>query len=129
MQSSTHHDSSGYLAYWRGAARATITSWRDAFSSGVGSNIVSGVTVALVALPLNMALAIACGLPASVGLVTGAIAGVLGALLGGARLQITGPEVALAPITFEIVAKHGFSALLIVTLMAGAIIALHSGAR
>ncbi|MCA9695393.1 MAG: SulP family inorganic anion transporter [Myxococcales bacterium] len=121
MQSSTHHDSSEYLAYWRGAARATITSWRDAFSSGVGSNIVSGVTVALVALPLNMALAIACGLPASVGLVTGAIAGVLGALLGGARLQITGPEVALAPITFEIVAKHGFSALLIVTLMAGAI--------
>ena len=82
---------------------------------------MAGVTVALVALPLNMALAIACGLPASVGLVTGAVAGVLGAVLGGSRLQITGPEVALAPITFELLSRHGLEGLLAVTVMAGLI--------
>ena len=102
-------------------ALATVASWRHAASSDVGSNVLSGVTVALVALPLNMALALACGLPASVGLITGAIAGVLGALLGGSRFQITGPEVALAPVTFEVVSKHGLEGLLAVTLMAGAI--------
>lgn len=97
----------------------TTRSLREAATSRVPRNLAAGVTVALVALPLNMALAIACGLPASVGLVTGAIAGAMGALVGGSRLQVTGPEVALAPITFEIVSRHGFEGLLAVTVLAG----------
>ncbi|MFO7560997.1 MAG: SulP family inorganic anion transporter [Enhygromyxa sp.] len=109
------------IAYWRAVAESTASSWRDAFGRGVGRNIAAGVTVALVALPLNLALALACGLPASVGLVTGAIAGVLGAMFGGSRFQITGPEVALAPITFEIVSRHGFEGLILATMIAGVI--------
>jgi len=109
-------------AYWRHAAAQTRASWKDAFKArSMLSNVSAGVTVALVALPLNVALAIACGLPASVGLVTGAIAGLLGAALGGSRLQVTGPEVALAPITFEIVVRHGFEGLIVAVACAGLI--------
>lgn len=107
--------------YWRDAVHHTGASLGDAFTSNIGPNIISGITVVLVAIPLNMAVAIACELPASVGLVTGAVAGILGAVLGGSRLQITGPEVALVPITFEIIAKHGFEGLIYITIMAGLI--------
>ncbi|MBZ5708820.1 SulP family inorganic anion transporter [Nannocystis pusilla] len=107
------------VEYWRESVALTASSLRSALTTRVGPNIAAGVTVALVALPLNMALAIACGLPASVGLVTGAAAGVIGAVFGGSSLQITGPEVALAPITFEIISRHGFDGLLVVTILAG----------
>lgn len=107
------------VAYWRESAALTAISLRASLTKRAGPNIAAGVTVALVALPLNMALAIACGLPAEVGLVTGAVAGVIGGLLGGSSLQITGPEVALAPITFEIISRHGFDGLLAVTILAG----------
>jgi len=109
------------MTYWRESIRDTGASLGNAFTSNLWPNIMSGITVALVAIPLNMAVAIACELPASVGLVTGAVAGILGALLGGSRLQITGPEVALVPITFEIIAKHGFEGLIYITIMAGMI--------
>lgn len=107
------------VAEWRDAFDATVASWRNALTSLVANNIAAGLTVALVALPLNMALAIACGLPASVGLVTGAVAGLIGAAVGGSKLQITGPEVALAPVTFTILSKHGLEGLLAVTVVAG----------
>jgi SulP family sulfate permease len=107
------------VGYWRASLLLTGRSLRSSLTSRVGPNIAAGITVALVALPLNMALAIACGLPASVGLVSGAVAGVIGAVFGGASLQITGPEVALAPITFEILSRHGYDGLLAVTLLAG----------
>jgi SulP family sulfate permease len=85
----------------------------------IAPNLAAGLTVTLIALPLNLALAIACGLPPSVGLITGAIAGLVGALLGGSRFSITGPEIALAPISLEIVARHGFSGLVVATFLAG----------
>lgn len=108
------------LAYWRLSARRTLTSCRAMFERGsVATNISAGITVALVAIPLNLALAIACGLPPAAGLVTGAVAGILGAFLGASPYQITGPEVALAPITLAIVAEHGFSGLIAVTFLAG----------
>jgi SulP family sulfate permease len=85
----------------------------------LGANVLAGLVTALVAIPLNVALAIACGLPPSAGLASGAVAGVVGALFGGARLQVTGPEVALAPLSFAIVAAHGLSGLAVATLLAG----------
>ncbi len=104
------------------AAHLTFTSWRESLERrSIGPNISAGITVALVALPLNLALAIACGLPPSLGLVSGAVAGILGALLGGSKLQVTGPEVALAPITLEIVSRHGLEGLLAATFLAGLI--------
>lgn len=108
------------VGYWVGAARATRSAWGEAFSlRHVPANVASGISTALVAIPLNVALALAAGLPASVGLWTGAVAGIVGAALGGAKLQITGPEVALAPLTLAIVSEHGVDGLLICTVLAG----------
>ncbi len=110
------------LDYWIGAARATRESWGAALApSELPTNVAAGVSTALVAIPLNVALAIACELPASVGLWTGAVAGVVGALLGGTKLQVTGPEVALAPMTLGIVTAHGLEGLLFCTIVAGAL--------
>ncbi|WP_050431716.1 SulP family inorganic anion transporter [Chondromyces crocatus] len=85
----------------------------------VVDNLLSGLTVAFVALPLNLALALACGLPAHIGLITGAITGAIAALIGGSRLQVTGPEVALVPLTFEILQRHGYEGLLCATFLCG----------
>lgn len=110
----------GGAGYWRTAARFTWSTWREMFAGHtLAQNLSAGLTVAMVALPLNLALAIACGLPPAVGLVTGAIAGLVAALLGGSRLQVTGPEVALVPVTFEIVSRFGFTGLIVATAIAG----------
>jgi len=85
----------------------------------IATNLAAGLTVTLIALPLNVALAIAAGLPPSVGLASGAVAGAIGALLGGSRFQITGPEIALAPITLEIAGRHGLTGLAVATFFAG----------
>lgn len=105
---------------WAAAVQDTARSWRDMLDRRTaGRDVLAGISTAMVALPLNVALAMACGLPPSVGLVTGAVAGVISALVGGARLQVTGPEVALAPLTYVIVSEHGFAGLLTATFLAG----------
>jgi len=72
---------------------------------------MAGATAACIALPLNIAIALASGLPASIGIITGVVAGVLAGFLGGARLQITGPEAAMIPIVAEIVRTQGLAGL------------------
>lgn len=72
-----------------------------------GANLSAGITVAAVALPLNLALAIAAGLPASTGLIAGAIGGAFAALFGGSRFQATGPAAALNAMVFAIVHQFG----------------------
>lgn len=107
---------------WTAAFHATVSSWREMTARPtLLRNVSAGVTVAFVALPLNIALALACGLPPSAGLITGALVGLVGAMLSGARLQITGPEVALAPICLEIVTRHGVEGLLVATVVAGVV--------
>src|SRR5262245_61132274 len=69
--------------------------------------LAAGVTVGLVALPLAMALAIACGLKPEVGIFTAIIGGFLISALGGSRVQIGGPAGAFIPILAPIVAAHG----------------------
>jgi sulfate permease, SulP family len=97
-----------------------LASWKEmAAPSSIFTNLSSGVTVACVALPLNVALAIACGLPPHLGLISGVAAGLIGGFFGGARLQITGPEVALMPLTFEIIQRHGITGLIAATMLAG----------
>lgn len=81
----------------------------------------AGLTVACVALPLNLAIAMASGLPASMGLVSGIVAGVVAALLGGARLQITGPEAALVPTVLVIAQTHGVAGVVVATCFAGVV--------
>ncbi|MCB9613868.1 MAG: SulP family inorganic anion transporter [Sandaracinus sp.] len=107
------------VSYWSESAVVTARAWRSALGSRVAANVGAGISTALVALPLNVALALVCELPASVGLWTGAVAGVIGALFGGARLQVTGPEVALAPMTLVLVREHGVEGMLWCTFLAG----------
>lgn len=83
------------------------------------ADLLAGVTVGLVALPLGMALAIAAGAPPQHGLFTCVLAGGLTALLGGSRLNVTGPTAAFAAILFPITVHHGLGGLLLATLMAG----------
>jgi len=84
--------------------------------------VLSGLTVAIVALPLAMALGIASGATPSQGLVTAVIAGFLISLLGGSRVQIGGPTGAFVVIVAGVSAAHGYSGLLLATLLAGAML-------
>jgi sulfate permease, SulP family len=88
------------------------------------SDLIAGVTVGLVALPLAMAFGIASGVTPHAGLYTAVVAGFLISALGGSRLQIGGPTGAFVVIVAGIIAMHGVSGLLIVTLMAGVILML-----
>lgn len=83
------------------------------------SDLIAGLTVAIVALPLAMALAIASGTSPDKGLVTAIVAGFLISFLGGSRVQIGGPTGAFVVVVFNIIAVHGFDGLVLATLMAG----------
>ncbi len=79
----------------------------------------SGLTVAIVALPLAMAIAIASDVPPSAGIFTAIVAGFFISLLGGSRFQIGGPTAAFAVTVATVVSKHGIDGLALATLMAG----------
>jgi SulP family sulfate permease len=92
-------------------------------------NVVSGVVVGIVALPLAMAFAIASGAKPEQGLYTAIVAGLIVALFGGSRVQIAGPTGAFIVILAGITAKYGIDGLQIATLMAGVILLLLGLAR
>ena len=83
------------------------------------NDIISGIIVAVIALPLSIALAIASGVTPEKGLLTAVIAGFFISLLGGSRVQIGGPTGAFVVIIYGIIAQYGFEGLLISTIMAG----------
>lgn len=86
------------------------------------ADTIAGLTVAIVALPLAMALGIASGASPREGLVTAIIAGFLISALGGSRVQIGGPTGAFVVIVAGVIAAHGFDGLILATLMAGVIL-------
>jgi len=88
------------------------------------SDIVAGITVGLVALPLAMAFGIASGVSPQAGIYTAVVAGFLISALGGSRVQIGGPTGAFVVIVAGIITAHGISGLLMVTMMAGVILML-----
>ncbi len=88
------------------------------------SDMVAGLIVAIIALPLSIALAIASGVSPEKGIYTAIIAGFVIALLGGSRVNISGPTAAFATIVAGIVAQHGIEGLVIATLMAGVMLIL-----
>ncbi len=92
-------------------------------------NIVSGVIVGVVALPLAMAFAIASGARPEQGIYTAIIGGALVSLFGGSRLQIAGPTGAFIAILAGVTAKYGIAGLQVATLMAGIILLLMGVAR
>ena len=86
------------------------------------ADLVAGLTVALVALPLAMAIAIASGAHPSTGLVTAVVAGFLISALGGSRVQIGGPTGAFIVVVYSVIQDHGYDGLVTATLMAGIIL-------
>ena len=86
------------------------------------SDLVAGVIVAIIALPLSIALAIASGVSPEKGLYTAIVAGFVIALFGGSRVNISGPTAAFATIVAGIVATHGIGGLALATVMAGVIL-------
>ncbi|VVT29491.1 SulP family inorganic anion transporter [Hoeflea sp. EC-HK425] len=86
------------------------------------SDLGAGLTVAMVALPLAMAIAIASGANPGVGLVTAIVAGLTISALGGSRVQIGGPTGAFIVVVYAVIADHGYDGLVIATFMAGLIL-------
>ncbi len=85
-------------------------------------DLVAGVTVAFVALPLALAFGAASGLGAGAGLVTAIVAGVLAAVFGGSNLQVSGPTGAMTVVLLPIVAQFGTASVLVVGLLAGVVL-------
>ncbi len=97
-----------------------ISQWRDVFQSkGLLSDVLSGTTVAAVALPLNLALAVASGLPPIAGLVAGAIGGGLAGVFGGSPLQVTGPAAALQVMVLGVALEFGATGVAAAAMMVG----------
>jgi len=92
-------------------------------------DLLAGVVVGIVALPLALAFAIASGVPPERGLYTAVIAGFLISALGGSRVQIGGPTGAFVVIVYGIVAKYGYDGLVVITIMAGVILVILGLAR
>ena len=89
-----------------------------------GSDVVSGIIVAIIALPLSIALALASGVGPEEGLYTAIVAGFIISFLGGSRVQIAGPTAAFATIVAGIVATKGMEGLALATIFAGILLIL-----
>ncbi|MCC5884496.1 MAG: C4-dicarboxylic acid transporter DauA [Halomonas sp.] len=102
---------------------ALLAAWHEGYGlAEFKRDLLAGLTIGIVAVPLSMALAIATGVPPQHGLYTAIVAGAIIALTGGSRFNISGPTAAFVVILFPIVASHGLGGLLIATLMAGLIL-------
>jgi sulfate permease, SulP family len=93
------------------------------------SDLLAGLTVAVVALPLSMAIAIACGVSPDRGLITAIIGGFLVSLLGGSRFQIGGPAGAFIVLVGATVIRHGVDGLVLATLLSGIFLTVAGGLR
>ena len=101
-----------------------LTAFKNYKSKDYISDIVTGVIVAIIALPLSIALAIASGATPETGLFTAIIAGFITALLGGSKVNITGPTAAFATIVAGIILTQGMDGLFLATIMAGILLIL-----
>ena len=101
-----------------------LTTMQSYSGSQLRADILAGITVAMVAIPLSLAIAIASGTDPGKGLITAIIGGFLISLLGGSRVQIGGPTGAFIVVVYGVIAQHGYDGLVLATLMAGAILLL-----
>lgn len=102
-----------------------VTVWREGYSvERLRADVIAGLTVAIVALPLAMALGIASGASPDKGLVTAIVAGFVISALGGSRVQVGGPTGAFVVVVAGVIARHGYDGLVLATAMAGVILAV-----
>lgn len=85
-------------------------------------DVVAGITVGVVALPLALAFGITTGIGAAAGLMTAIVAGVVAAIFGGSNVQVSGPTGAMTVVLVPIVARHGANAVFLVSIMAGVLV-------
>src|SRR6185295_16756593 len=97
----------------------SVTCLRDYDRRKLAGDLLAGITVGLVALPLAMAFAIASGLSPQAGIYCGVVTGFLISALGGSRCQIGGPTGAFVVVVSGIVLRHGVDGLFMCTMMAG----------
>ncbi|WP_315097705.1 SulP family inorganic anion transporter [uncultured Cellulomonas sp.] len=93
------------------------------------ADLVAGVTVGIVALPLALAFGVSAGVGPAPGLITAVVAGIVAAVFGGSRVQVSGPTGAMAVVLAPIVAVHGPGAVPLVAILAGALVLLAGAAR
>ncbi len=103
-----------YAAQWR----ALFKFWRK--------DLLAGVTVGIVALPLALGFAVTTGAPPQAGLITAIIAGMVAALFGGSNFQVSGPTGAMTVVLVPIVAKYGFQSLFLIGVLAGLVLVIMS---
>ncbi|GEL93401.1 SulP family inorganic anion transporter [Cellulomonas composti] len=87
-------------------------------------DLLAGLTVAVVALPLALGFGVSSGLGAAAGLVTAVVAGAVAAVLGGSHLQVSGPTGAMTVVLLPVIARHGTEAVPVVAIMAGGLVVL-----
>lgn len=106
------------------SARELLPRWSDwrAAVRKPGADLLSGLIVALVALPLALGFGISSGLGAAAGLATAVVAGAVAAVFGGSRFQVSGPTGAMTVVLVPIVHQHGASGVLAVGLIAGLVL-------
>jgi len=113
-----------------GIATGLRAAWAQGYGlSDLRHDVMAGITIGTVAVPLSMALAIATGVAPQHGLYTAIVAGVLIALTGGSRFNVSGPTAAFVVILFPIVQEYGLGGLLIATMMAGVMLVALGMAR
>jgi SulP family sulfate permease len=100
-----------------------ITVWREGYGlADFRADVFAGLTVAIVAMPLSMAIAIASGVTPDRGLYTSVVGGFIVSLLGGSRFQIGGPAGAFIVLVAVTAERHGVDGVILATMMAGAIL-------
>ena len=109
---------------------ALVDCWREGYTfKKLRNDFIAGLTVAIVALPLAMAMAVASGASPDKGLVTAVIAGFFISALGGSRVQIGGPTGAFVVVIFDVLSRYGFDGLILSSVMAGIILIVAGYAR
>ena len=94
--------------------RELRTSW--------AKDLIAGITVGIVALPLALGFGVASGVGAAAGIVTAVIAGLVAAIFGGSHLQVSGPTGAMTVVLLPLIAQHGVGSIPLVAIMAGAVV-------
>ncbi len=105
-----------------------ISDWSPARKSW-RVDLLAGLTVAIVALPLALAFGVTSGMGAQAGLITAIVAGAVAAIFGGSNLQVSGPTGAMTVVLVPVVASHGAPGVLLVGVMAGIILIILAAAR
>lgn len=96
----------------------------DGLRSSWKTDLLAGITVGIVALPLALAFGVSSGVGAEAGLITAVVAGLVAAVMGGSRVQVSGPTGAMVVVLAPVVAAHGAGSIALVSLMAGLLVVI-----